>query len=150
MTTEAVDPYMGALRALMEAYGPTKAALSAERRDSEGIVWHFTVQSQNPRAASLGVWVDRNGLILLSAGFTSFEMWAGHYGDAQQIVDLVEVCEAVLKGEFEELVISSGEHILYTRGTFHLKDRPFKAVRSQTSWRWILPKTRQVHRYDAY
>jgi len=144
-------PYAIALRSLIEKHGPDKATLQAHSRNSKPQEWLFEIQSRNPGTAPLSILVFGNGDALLCAGFTQTEVWTKHgYGDPQQISDIVEMCEAVLCGRFEEVVISSGEFTLYTSGTFHLKGRPLKSTRTQMNWRWLKKKSRSIHRYEPY
>jgi hypothetical protein len=151
MMNDTGDPYVSALRHLTEKYGPERVLLLIDKADSAETEWHFAIQSRNPHAAPISGHVHASGLMLLNAGFTSLEILAERcYGDAKHVADFLEICEAVLEGKFEEVVISSGEHTLHTSGTFHLKPRPFISSRTQLSWRWLSSKSRRVHRYEPY
>jgi hypothetical protein len=151
MITALQDPYLKALQALTERYGSEKAMLCVHDLNPDGKEWRFEIRSRNPKAAPLSGNIYEGGLVLLNAGRTMMEVQPDHgYGDPQQIIDIEEICDAVLQGNFSELVISAGEHTLYTCGVFCLKTRPLKSTRTQLSWRWFLHKSRSVHQYEPY
>ncbi|MBZ5507760.1 MAG: hypothetical protein LAO78_20045 [Acidobacteriia bacterium] len=151
MITAVQDPYVKALQALAGRLGPEKATLYILDISSKKKGLHFEIRSRNPRAARVSGNIFEGGLVLLNAGHTSLEVHPKQgYGDARQIGEIEEMCEAVLRGNFSEVVISSNEHTLYTCGVFLLKTRPFKSTRTQLSWRWLLRKARSVHQYEPY
>jgi hypothetical protein len=151
MITAAGDPYVKALQILAERFGSEKAMLCVHDISPDNKEWRFEIRSRNPNAATLSGNIYESGLVLLNAGRSSLEVQPDlGYGDAKQIADIAEICEAVLQGDFSEVVISSGEHTLYTCGIFRLRTRPLKSTRTQLSWRWLLRRSRSVYQYEPY